>query len=97
MILGSIRSSLLPAISSRIPSPPLIPREGLELGKNTMLTGDEILFLNHHLPDAEFKCKWRPLFNSKQQGESFAKFSAAIQNQGPTLIIVFEEVNLDLT
>lgn len=71
---------------------PLVPMQGPEFGKNTSLSPQEVIFLNHHLSNGEYKKKWRPLFNSRVLGESFAKFSAAILNKGPSLIIVWEEV-----
>ena len=75
--------------------PPLVPFEGLKYpgssDANTWLNAQSVAFLNHHIP-IEGRQKWRPLFNSRSHGESFAKFSAAIQKQGPTLIIVWEKV-----
>ena len=67
-----------------------MPGEGLDLGANTSLSPQAAIFLNHNLP-AEQRRKWRPLFNSRTQGESFSKLSAAIVKKGPTLVVVWEK------
>jgi len=74
--------------------PTLLPTEGLLLsqcpGDESRLNLCEVMFLNNNLPVA-LRSKWRPIFDSRKQGESFAKMSSALLNRGPTLIIVWEK------
>ena len=62
---------------------------------NTKLSPADAFFLNSCLPDREFRQRWRPLFNSAQDGESFSKFQAAITtaktSRTPTFVIVWED------
>lgn len=74
--------------------PPLTPTQGLHpLSGSTQsgLTAPQVMFLNYNLPGAEFRSKWRPLFNSRVDGENFSKLSSSIMSKGPTLIVVWEE------
>ena len=77
-----------------IRKPPILPLSGLDLpqtpGSSSRLDLCEVMFLNSHLP-AEMRAKWRPIFDSRSQGESFAKLTGALLNRGPTLIIVWEK------
>lgn len=57
----------------------------------TSLSLLQTVFLNSHLPH-ELRTIWRPLFNTDTDGESFSKFAGAIMKQGPTLIIIWDEV-----
>merc|ERR1719391_378922 len=57
----------------------------------TSLSLLQTVFLNSHLPH-ELRTIWRPLFNTDTDGESFSKFAGAIMKQGPTLIVIWDEV-----
>ncbi len=72
--------------------PPLIPLKGPTWPSSSRLSVPQTIFLTQHLPNAEMRSEWRPLFNAAVNGESFAKMSAAIQNKGPSLVIVWEQV-----
>ena len=67
--------------------------DGLE--PNTRLSPPDAFFLNCCLPSRELRQRWRLLFNSAKNGESFSKLQAAITNaktsRTPTLIIVWED------
>jgi len=56
----------------------------------TSLSLLQILFLNSQLPH-EMRHLWRPLFNTDVHGESFSKFTGCISNQGPTIIVVWDD------
>ena len=65
------------------------------MSSNTKLSTADAFFLNSCLPSRDLRQRWRPLFNSAQNGESFSKFQAALTNaktsRTPTLIIVWED------
>jgi len=48
------------------------------------------MFLNFQLPH-EVRHIWRPLFNLDEHGESFSKLTGCILNQGPTIIVVWDD------
>ena len=60
-------------------------------GTKTSLSLLQLVFLNSHLPHGH-RHVWRPLFNTDTHGESFSKFAGAITRQGPTIIIITDEV-----
>jgi len=66
----------------------LLPKFSLD--NKTSLTVHQVLFLNYHLPH-EMRHLWRPLFNTDTHGESFSKFTGCISNQGPTIIVVWDD------
>jgi len=55
--------------------------------KESFMSALPLYFLNYHLPH-KLRDVWRPLFLMRRDGESFAKFSGSISNQGPTLICI---------
>jgi len=66
----------------------LLPKFSLE--NETSLTIHQIIFLNINLPH-EMRNLWRPLFNTDVHGESFSKFTGCISNQGPTIIVIWDD------
>lgn len=66
----------------------LLPKFSLE--NKTSLTIHQIIFLNINLPH-EMRHLWRPLFNTDVHGESFSKFTGCISNQGPTIIVIWDD------
>merc|ERR1712179_350673 len=66
----------------------LLPKFSLEI--KTSLTIHQIMFLNVNLPH-EMRHLWRPLFNTDVHGESFSKFTGCISNQGPTVIVIWDD------
>jgi len=66
----------------------LLPKFSLE--NKTSLTIHQIIFLNINLPH-EMRHLWRPLFNTDVHGESFSKFTGCISNQGPTVIVIWDD------
>eukprot|EP00092_Neocalanus_flemingeri_P007622 GFUD01008225.1.p1 GENE.GFUD01008225.1~~GFUD01008225.1.p1 ORF type:complete len:428 (-),score=113.48 GFUD01008225.1:127-1410(-) len=56
----------------------------------TSLSLLQVLFLNYQLPH-EMRHIWRPLFSTDVHGESFSKFTGCIINQGPTVIVVWDD------
>jgi len=66
----------------------LLPK--LPTGNKTSLTLLQVLFLNFQLPH-EMRHLWRPLFNTDVHGESFSKFTGCILNQGPTIIVIWDD------
>jgi len=50
----------------------------------------QVLFLNSQLPH-EMRHIWRPLFNTDVHGESFSKFTGCIINQGPSIVVVWDD------
>jgi len=70
------------------PPPKLLPT--FEPKGDSTLSLLHVLFLNSYLPH-EKRNLWRPLFNSDVHGESFAKFTGSIMNQGPSIIIVWDD------
>jgi len=66
----------------------LLPKFSLE--SKTSLTIHQVIFLNINLPH-EMRHLWRPLFNTDVHGESFSKFTGCITNQGPTIIVIWDD------
>jgi len=56
----------------------------------TSLSLVQVLFLNSQLPH-EMRHIWRPLFNTDVHGESFSKFTGCIINQGPSIVVVWDD------
>lgn len=70
--------------------PPLVPLRGLEFKSDTWLQPQEVIFLNSNLT-GDLRGLWRPLFNSRIHGESFAKLAGAILKKGPNFVVVWEK------
>jgi len=66
----------------------LLPK--LPSGNKTSLSLLQVLFLNFQLPH-EVRHLWRPIYNTDIHGESFSKFTGCITNQGPSVIIVWDD------
>ena len=62
---------------------------------STSLSTLQQIFLASALPH-HLRALWRPLFNTDLHGESFSKFAGNIINQGPTLIVIWDEVGFVL-
>jgi len=66
----------------------LLPK--LPKSTKTSLSLIQVLFLNSQLPH-EMRHIWRPLFNTDVHGESFSKFTGCIINQGPSIVVVWDD------
>lgn len=66
----------------------LLPK--LPPGNKTSLSLLQVLFLNFQLPH-EVRHLWRPIYNTDIHGESFSKFTGCITNQGPSVIVVWDD------
>lgn len=66
----------------------LLPK--LPPGNKTSLSLLQVLFLNFQLPH-EVRHLWRPIYNTDIHGESFSKFTGCITNQGPSIIVVWDD------
>jgi len=66
----------------------LLPK--LPKSTKTSLSLLQVLFLNSQLPH-EMRHIWRPLFNTDVHGESFSKFTGCIINQGPSIVVVWDD------
>ena len=66
----------------------LLPK--LPSGNKTSLSLLQVLFLNFQLPH-EVRHLWRPIYNTDIHGESFSKFTGCITNQGPSIIVVWDD------
>ena len=68
---------------------PLVPRceETNWTHLSTLLTLPSILMLSQSLPPT-LRTPWRPLFNSRLHGESFATLSKCITDKGPCIMII---------
>jgi len=51
-----------------------------------------LLFLNFNFPH-KLRDNWRPVFSTKNDGESFSKFAGSILHRGPTVIIIKDNEN----
>ena len=58
--------------------------------ENTVLDLPDIAYINSFLP-LNHQHKWRFLYSSNLQGESFSKLSTLILNKGPLLVIVRDQ------
>merc|ERR1719167_43490 len=68
---------------------PILP--SIDPPSSTSLSTLQQIFLASALPH-HLRALWRPLFNTDLHGESFSKFAGNIINQGPTLIVIWDEV-----
>jgi len=85
-LLASVLSSCFQMKISNTAVIPSVPQD-----TKTSLSLLQVVFLNSHLPH-EHRHVWRPLFNTDTDGESFSKFAGAITRQGPTIIVITDEV-----
>lgn len=65
---------------------------GKKLEHSSVLTMEDILFLNNELP-IDWQSEWRLLFSTNIHGESFARVLGQIVNQGPTLLVIKDTNN----
>ena len=72
---------------------PILP--SIDQPSSTSLSTLQQIFLASALPH-HLRALWRPLFNTNLHGESFSKFAGNIINQGPTLIVIWDEVGFVL-
>ena len=77
------------SLPPRSPLAPILPT--LDPPSSTSLSTLQQIFLASNLPH-HLRALWRPVFSTDLHGESFSKFAGNIINQGPTLIIVWDEV-----
>ena len=91
-LLETVLQTLLLHLFSLGPKAPLAPLlPTLPQGATSSLQPLQRLLLNSHLPH-ELRTLWRPLFSTDRDGESFSKLVGAVVNQGPTLVVVWDEV-----
>ena len=77
------------SLPPRSPLAPILP--SLDSPTSTSLSTLQQIFLASNLPH-HLRALWRPVFSTDLHGESFSKFAGNIINQGPTLIVVWDEV-----
>ena len=79
------------SLPPRSPLAPILPTLDPPSPSSTSLTTLQQIFLASNLPH-HLRALWRPVFSTDLHGESFSKFAGNIINQGPTLIVVWDEV-----
>lgn len=89
MIESMLASVLASCFQMKISNTVVVP--SVPDDTKTSLSLLQAVFLNSHLPH-EHRHLWRPLFNTDTDGESFSKFAGAITRQGPSIIIITDEV-----
>ena len=82
------------SLPPRSPLAPILP--SLDPPTSTSLSTLQQIFLASNLPH-HLRALWRPVFSTDLHGESFSKFAGNIINQGPTLIVVWDEVCASLS
>jgi len=88
LVEAMITETLNHCFQVTLKSQTLLPK--LPSGNKTSLSLLQIMFLNFQLPH-EVRHIWRPLFNLDEHGESFSKLTGCILNQGPTIIVVWDD------
>ena len=58
--------------------------------ENTVLDLSDLVYINSFLPLSK-QNKWRFLYSSNLQGESFSKLSTLVLHQGPLLLVVRDQ------
>nr|CAB3263051.1 uncharacterized protein LOC100187118 [Phallusia mammillata] len=85
----SVTSDMQGSVPCLLPNIELLPHHALA-STNTLLDTSHVVYLNSKLP-VDLQSKWRFLYSSRLQGESFSKLSTQIANKGPLLILVKDQ------